>query len=212
MTSRFVEVPASAIRDKLTAAGFRLLPVARGEEIYAREHDKDNRYTIKVYSSIRQGEIRQRDADAIRVVALLIVPGGKTYPIFKSARVYRTGTVEGVLDRMIERAREAYATCSEHRRKRQIWGDTRHPLPETVVRLMVGVGDIARFVRDHGAIPLDPGHGAVAVGVNNELKKELGNILFSTVRWIDDLGLDVLECLDLAIEAQERFAKSGRPR
>jgi hypothetical protein len=45
-----------------------------------------------------------------------------------------------------------------------------------------------------------------------ELKKELGNVLFSTIRWIDDLGLDVLECLDLAIEAQEKFARSGRPR
>jgi hypothetical protein len=38
-----------------------------------------------------------------------------------------------------------------------------------------------------------------------QIKKELGNI-------IDDLGLDVLECLDLAIEAQEKFAGSGRPR
>jgi hypothetical protein len=45
-----------------------------------------------------------------------------------------------------------------------------------------------------------------------QLKKELGNIIFSTIRWIDDLGLDVLECLDLAIEAQEKFAGSGRPR
>ena len=45
-----------------------------------------------------------------------------------------------------------------------------------------------------------------------EFKKELGNIIFSTIRWIDDLGLDVLECLDLAIEAQEKFANSGRPR
>lgn len=29
---------------------------------------------------------------------------------------------------------------------------------------------------------------------------------------IDDLGLDVLECFDLAIEAQEKFASSGRSR
>lgn len=85
-------------------------------------------------------------------------------------------------------------------------------LPDVIVRLMVGVGDVARLARDHGALPLDAGHGAVAVGINNELKKELGNIIFSTIRWIDDLGLDVLECLDLAIEAQEKFANSGRPR
>jgi hypothetical protein len=96
---------------------------------------------------------------------------------------------------------------------RQIWGNAKHPLDEIIVRLMVGVGNLARLVRDTPyALPLSHDHGAVSVGVNNELKKELGNIIFSTIRWIDDLGLDVLECLDLAIKAQERFAKSGRPR
>jgi hypothetical protein len=95
---------------------------------------------------------------------------------------------------------------------RQIWGDTRHPLREIVVRLMVGAGDLARLARNdqlnwkmHAETP----DGAIAY---RELKKELGNIIFSTIRWIDDLGLDVLECLDLAIEAQEKFAQSGRPR
>ena len=94
---------------------------------------------------------------------------------------------------------------------RQIWGTDKLGLPEIAIRLMVGVGDLARLVRDHGA-PLSVSHGAVAKTVNNELKKELGNIIFSTIRWCDDLGLDVMECLDLAIEAQEKFAKSGRPR
>lgn len=94
---------------------------------------------------------------------------------------------------------------------RQIWGDHerhRHNLDEIVVRLMVGVGDLARVARNQGkgAMSVDP------PGWQLELKKELGNILFSTVRWIDDLGLDPLECLDLAIEAQERFVSSGQPR
>ncbi len=84
---------------------------------------------------------------------------------------------------------------------RQIWGDTRHTLPEITLRLMVGVGDLARAARDR--FEQVPGR---------DVKKELGNILFSTIRWIDDLGLDPMECLDLAIEAQEKFAQSGRPR
>ena len=105
-------------------------------------------------------------------------------------------------------------------RGRQIWGDTRQTLPEIVLRLMVGVGDLARLGRD-GKPPIsqyDEGSGAAWEGAvkqaewERELKKELGNVLFSTIRWIDDLGLDVLECLDLAIAAQEKFAKSGRPR
>lgn len=117
MSSRFVEVPAAAIRERLAAAGFRLLPMSSGEEVYERAHDRDSRYVVKVYSSIQRGAtgVRACGADAIRVVALLVTPR-KTYPIFKSARVYRTGTVEGVLGRMIERAREAYATCNERRK------------------------------------------------------------------------------------------------
>jgi hypothetical protein len=97
---------------------------------------------------------------------------------------------------------------------RQIWGPSNHTFSQIVTRLMVGVGDLARLARDNGgfSLPMESTHGAVATGVNNELKKELGNIIFSTIRWVDDLGLDVLECLDLAIEAQEKFAKSGRPR
>lgn len=93
---------------------------------------------------------------------------------------------------------------------RQIWGETRHPLPAIVNRLMVGVGDLARLARDTPSGFLW-GEQHVALETR-ELKKELGNVLFSTIRWIDDLGLDVLECLDLAIEAQEKFAQSGRPR
>lgn len=119
MSSRFVEVPAAAIRQRLTAAGFKLLPATYGEEVYERAHDRDPRYTIKVYSSIQRGarEARGCGADAIRVVALLTTPK-KVYPLFKSARVYRTGNVDAVLDRMIERAREAYSFCNNHRREK----------------------------------------------------------------------------------------------
>ena len=97
---------------------------------------------------------------------------------------------------------------------RQIWGGDKLALRGVVLRLTVGVGDLARLARDHGNIlPLNVEDGdPVAIALNSELKKELGNVLFSTIRWIDDLGLDVLECLDLAIEAQEKFAGSGRPR
>lgn len=118
MSSRFVDVPAAAIRDRLAAAGFKLLPANRGEEVYERAHDRDTRYTIKVYSSIQRGSegVRRCGADAIRVVALLTA-SGKVYPIFKSARVYRTGSVEAVLERMIERSRAAYARCNEHRKE-----------------------------------------------------------------------------------------------
>lgn len=107
---------------------------------------------------------------------------------------------------------------------RQIWGNSyRQPLGEIVTRLMVGVGDIARAHRD---MPPDSQPDTFEPDVlaytarreteladwKKDLKKQLGNLIFSTIRWIDDLGLDPIECLELAIAAQEKFAKSGRPR
>ncbi len=122
MSARFVEVPAAAIRERLVAAGFRLIDAPGGEEVYERAHDKDARYTVKVYSSIQRGaaEVRDCGTDAIRVVALYTDTRfrwpGVPAPIFKATRVHRAGSVEAVLDRMIERAREAYAAINQHRR------------------------------------------------------------------------------------------------
>jgi hypothetical protein len=121
--STFVAVPAAAIRNRLAAARFRLTPgSSREEEVYERPHDKDDQYVVRVYTSILRGADEARDcgADAIRVVAL--VKDGKFHypprvvPIFKAIRIHRTGSVEKVLDRMIERAREAYAACNQHRK------------------------------------------------------------------------------------------------
>jgi len=131
--SRFVSVPAAAIRSRLAAAGFLLVPATRGEEVYERTHDRDGRYSVRVYSSIPRvhgggaangggaEEARGCGEDAIRVVALFT--DGRFHspplvvPIFKATRVFRTGSVEAVLDRLIERAREAYGACNEHRRR-----------------------------------------------------------------------------------------------
>lgn len=121
MSRGFVEVPADVLRQRLTAAGFHLAAEARGEEVYERAHDRDARYTVKVYSSIQRGagEARGCGEDAIRVVALFADAchqwPARVIPIFKATRVHRTGSVEAVLDRMVDRAREAYAACNRHR-------------------------------------------------------------------------------------------------
>lgn len=98
---------------------------------------------------------------------------------------------------------------------RQIWGTDKLSLDQIVVRLTVGVGDLARLVRDSsrvGSAATEEYRTELEEAFLLELKKELGNIIFSTIRWVDDLGIDVMECLVLAIQAQEAFAKSGRPR
>jgi hypothetical protein len=113
-------MPAHAIRSRLSTAGFKRSPTSSGnEEVYDLWHTRDNHYVVRVYSSIRAGmdEARGCGGDAIRIVALHIDNNVVT-PIFKATRIHRTGTVEGVLDRMIERSREAYGACNEHRAKR----------------------------------------------------------------------------------------------
>jgi hypothetical protein len=82
---------------------------------------------------------------------------------------------------------------------RRIWGHEKSSLSEIIVRMGKVFGDICRYERD---APKDK-----AVHTKDELQKELGNILFSTIRWCDDLGLDPEACIKKAIDCQEKFKK-----
>jgi len=44
---------------------------------------------------------------------------------------------------------------------------------------------------------------------DQELEKDLGNMIFSTIRWCGDLGFDPEECIRRAIACQEEFVKRG---
>ncbi len=80
---------------------------------------------------------------------------------------------------------------------REIWGDRRMTLPEIAVAMGVVYGDICRVARD--------GYDPVP-GPWSEVSKEFGNMILSTIRWASDCGLDPNACIDVAIEAQKRFA------
>jgi hypothetical protein len=82
---------------------------------------------------------------------------------------------------------------------RKIWGEEKLSLGEIIVRMGKVFGDLCRWERD--AIKDKNTH------TDEELKKELGNIIFSTIRWCDDLGYDPEECIEIAKKAQERFKK-----
>lgn len=81
----------------------------------------------------------------------------------------------------------------------EIWGQEKLNLGQIVVRLGKVFGDLCRWernaVKDQGA------------HTDEELKKELGNIIFSTIRWCDDLGYDPEECVKIAIDCQQKFQK-----
>lgn len=84
-------------------------------------------------------------------------------------------------------------------RSRDIWGDEKLDAKGIVVRMGVMLGDISRYARN---APKD-----TAKHTDEELKKELGNFIFSSIRWCDDQGYDVEECINLAIDCQKRFQK-----
>ncbi len=82
---------------------------------------------------------------------------------------------------------------------REIWGDQRLNLSQIIVRMGKVFGDICRWERD--AAKDNDTHA------DDDLKKELGNIIFSTIRWCDDLGYDPEECVNAAIDCQKKFDK-----
>lgn len=82
---------------------------------------------------------------------------------------------------------------------RDIWGNQRLTLSQIIVRMGKVFGDICRYERNEKKD--EPFH------TDEELKKELGNIIFATIRWCDDLGFDPEECIKEAINCQKKFKK-----
>lgn len=85
------------------------------------------------------------------------------------------------------------------KQSREIWGKKKLKLSEIIVRMGKVFGDICRWERN--AIKDKKSH------TQKELKKELGNMIFATIRWCADLGFDPEECVKEAIKAQKKFKK-----
>lgn len=82
---------------------------------------------------------------------------------------------------------------------REIWGNEKLTEEQIVVRMGKILGDICRHARNEA--------GDQEIRTQEELEKEFGNMIFSTIRWADDLGLDPERCVEKAIEAQRRYKK-----
>lgn len=81
----------------------------------------------------------------------------------------------------------------------EIWQNQKLSLSQIIIRMGKVFGDLCRWERN--APKDDETHN------DYELKKELGNIIFSTIRWCDDLGYDPEECIKIAIESQIKFKR-----
>lgn len=82
---------------------------------------------------------------------------------------------------------------------REIWGNDKLSLSQIIVRMGKIYGDICRYERNEKKDA--PFHN------DGELKKELGNIIFSTIRWCDDLNYDPEECIRIAVDCQKKYEK-----
>jgi len=85
---------------------------------------------------------------------------------------------------------------------REIWGDEKLPLSQIIVRLGKVFGDICRWERND--LKDKETHN------NEELQKELGNLIFSTIKFCDELGYDPEDCVKKSVEAQEKYVKNNK--
>jgi hypothetical protein len=85
------------------------------------------------------------------------------------------------------------------KKSKEIWGDEKLPLAQIIVRLGKVFGDICRWERN--------AEKDRETRTDEELKKEMGNLIFSSIKFCDELGYDPQECVNKAIETQERYAK-----
>jgi hypothetical protein len=82
---------------------------------------------------------------------------------------------------------------------RQIWGKKKLSLSQIIVRMGKVFGDICRWERNASKDK--------KTHTKQELKKEMGNMILSSIRWCDDLGFDPEDCIKEALGAQKKFKK-----
>lgn len=88
------------------------------------------------------------------------------------------------------------------KKSREIWGPEKLELSDVIVRMGKVFGDICRWERNATK--------DAATHTDYELKKELGNIIFSTIRWCEDLGYNPEECIEIAEKIQRSSVFSLR--
>lgn len=118
MKAQFAPIPAKDLHDRLSAAGFRAHPIingAPGEELYELAHHRDPQYVVRVHSTLQRDErtVRERGEGSVSVVAIRLSPDPDV--VYNGPAINRAGTVDEVLDRVIESARDAYAAINRRR-------------------------------------------------------------------------------------------------
>jgi hypothetical protein len=119
MAARYVEVDRAKFIAALAAAGFSPDPESRGELVFIRQHHVDSTMFVKIYTSLplAAGDARACGKDAIRVL-LIFKNSQRSGCLHKTPRVYRTGSEQAVIERTLERARDAYRAANQRLKER----------------------------------------------------------------------------------------------
>jgi hypothetical protein len=104
---------ATLIAAQLDKSGFKRIDTNAGEDVY--EFALSEKIRVRVYSSIVNGMCRGKGEDAVRVVALYHRKDGKDQFLVSESRVFRTGEILDIANRVVERARDVWREL--HRRK-----------------------------------------------------------------------------------------------
>ena len=97
---------ATRIAKMLVSSGFSFDSSSKAEDVYERPV-AGTTARVRVFTSIVKGEMRMKDADAIRVCAVLDT-NGSTRGLVKSARINRTGDTDGITARLLDTMRKTY--------------------------------------------------------------------------------------------------------
>ena len=102
---------AARIAKMLVSSGFSLDASSKVEDVYERPV-AGTTARVRVFTSIVKGEMRVKDADAIRICAVLDT-NGSTRGLVKSTRVNRTGDTDGITARLLDAMRKTYKTAQK---------------------------------------------------------------------------------------------------
>jgi hypothetical protein len=118
----YVQVNREKLEHFLQACGFSRRVVG-GELVYMRENHHYSSIVVKVWTSLPKdgGDARGKGQDAIRVTVAyesqIPFKGRTSFGLYKTTRIFRTGSEEAILDRLYERMREAYAFSNDWLRR-----------------------------------------------------------------------------------------------
>ena len=112
MPSRFIVIDRDTFCKALESKGFIVdeeSTLKCHELIYRFQHLLDKTMFVKICTSLpaKRGDTRKNGTDSIKVM-LIFDNGKKSGCLYKTSRVFRTGSQEAVIERTLERAREAY--------------------------------------------------------------------------------------------------------